>query len=145
MSSVICMHFQSKYTWSLHGLCLLTVWFEPTDVRKAGKVFQSRHWTTLGYVSPNMNELQVMSQASGEAYTVIHQGILFQLLWKFYSLIHLQAHTPVFNLSPIHWLHLSQTLYSYSICKNYSSCNCLYRNAECKIQIMLSPLMSMYL
>ncbi|XP_021917454.1 uncharacterized protein LOC110828757 isoform X3 [Zootermopsis nevadensis] len=42
----------------------IPVWFEPTDIRKAGKVFQSRHWTTLGYVSPNLNELQVMSQAS---------------------------------------------------------------------------------
>jgi hypothetical protein len=48
-------------------LSLLAVWFEPTDVRKAGKAFQSRHWTTLGYVSPNLNELLVMSQASGEA------------------------------------------------------------------------------
>lgn len=43
----------------------IQVWFEPTDTRKAGKVFQSRHWTSLGYVSPNLNELQVMSQASG--------------------------------------------------------------------------------
>lgn len=48
----------------------LKIWFEPTDVRKAGKVFQSRHWTSLGYVSPNLNELQVMSQASGLFYSL---------------------------------------------------------------------------
>ncbi|PSN44600.1 hypothetical protein C0J52_17809 [Blattella germanica] len=46
------------------------VWFEPTDMRKAGKVFQCRHWTSLGYVSPNLNELQVMSQASGLFYSL---------------------------------------------------------------------------
>jgi hypothetical protein len=51
---------------SLALLSLLAVWFEPTDTRKAGKVFQSRHWTSLGYVSPNLNELQVMSLASGK-------------------------------------------------------------------------------
>ncbi|XP_069689381.1 uncharacterized protein [Periplaneta americana] len=48
----------------------IPVWFEPTDTRKAGKVFQSRYWTTLSFVSPNLNELQVMSQASGLFYSL---------------------------------------------------------------------------
>jgi hypothetical protein len=49
-------------------LSLLAVWFEPADIRKAGKVFQSGHWTSLGFVSPNLNELQVMSLASGKVW-----------------------------------------------------------------------------
>ncbi|KAJ9588634.1 hypothetical protein L9F63_018068 [Diploptera punctata] len=39
-------------------------------MRKAGKVFQCRHWTSLSYVSPNLNELQVMAQASGLFYSL---------------------------------------------------------------------------
>jgi hypothetical protein len=53
---------------SLVLLSLLPVWFEPTDTRKAGKVFQSWHRTSLGYVSPNLNELQVISLASGKVW-----------------------------------------------------------------------------
>ncbi|PNF20156.1 hypothetical protein B7P43_G00619 [Cryptotermes secundus] len=73
MCVCVCVWHAMKHVLSIKGLSRtslpfdlhkIKVWFEPTDVRKAGKVFQSRHWTTLGYVSPNLNELQVMSQAS---------------------------------------------------------------------------------
>ncbi|KAI0207408.1 hypothetical protein LSAT2_007941 [Lamellibrachia satsuma] len=36
------------------------VWFEPTDIRLAGKPFESDAWRHLAYASPNLNELRVM-------------------------------------------------------------------------------------
>ena len=42
-----------------------------TNIYKEGwEVFQSRHWTSLSYVSPNLNELQVMSLASGKIWSL---------------------------------------------------------------------------
>jgi hypothetical protein len=60
-------------------------------VRKAGKVFQCRHWTTLGYVSPNLNELQVMSQASGEASHSHSLQIVLNIIF-FKSVLHIHFH-----------------------------------------------------
>ncbi|KAK7874433.1 hypothetical protein R5R35_001528 [Gryllus longicercus] len=36
------------------------LWFEPTDVHKAAKAFQTDLWKTISVASPNLNELRTM-------------------------------------------------------------------------------------
>lgn len=36
------------------------MWYEPTDVNKACKVFRAADWSSLAYTSPNLAELQRM-------------------------------------------------------------------------------------
>ena len=38
------------------------MFYEPTDINKAGKPFQSPHWSTIAYTSPNLDELKKMVQ-----------------------------------------------------------------------------------
>lgn len=42
---------------------MFAVWFEPTDINQIGKLFKTNAWKKLTYISPNINELQVFSQA----------------------------------------------------------------------------------
>ena len=76
-------------------------------MRKAGKVFQCRHWTTLAYVSPNLNELQVMAQASGK-YKIVDIDIL-SIFILYYNILY-----SAFNL-------LSKSFTSMSILPGLSS------------------------
>ncbi|KAK9512827.1 hypothetical protein O3M35_001157 [Rhynocoris fuscipes] len=42
-----------------------TIWFEPTDVLKSTKPFQSNFWKSMTCISPNINELVAMANAIG--------------------------------------------------------------------------------
>ncbi|XP_057332372.1 uncharacterized protein LOC130672097 [Microplitis mediator] len=43
--------------------CLVPVWYEPTDVKKACKIFENDKWkSVLRFVSPNIKELFTMSE-----------------------------------------------------------------------------------
>ncbi|XP_034233428.1 uncharacterized protein LOC117640715 isoform X2 [Thrips palmi] len=41
------------------------IWFEPTDIHKAAKPFQSDSWKMIDVLSPNFNELVIMCKAAG--------------------------------------------------------------------------------
>ena len=46
------------------SLCV-TVWYEPTDAKKACKPFLSDAWKSLSYSSPNLTELCIMNETLG--------------------------------------------------------------------------------
>ena len=68
---MLCLFRMSKSGMSITGLGTdvssgpkLTVWFEPTEVRKARKLLQvpREFWSSLTYISPNLRELESLTQ-----------------------------------------------------------------------------------
>lgn len=55
-----------KYISNIHNV-LFSVWYEPTDIKKATKVFEAKsQWqNVLHFISPNRNELSVIGKYLG--------------------------------------------------------------------------------